>query len=71
MGNNFMQMLNQVRQNPDQIKQMLYQNGKINKEQFDAIQPMKSFSEIGNYLVNNNLIPNFKELQKQVQSMMR
>lgn len=71
MTNNFMQVVQQVRQNPNQLKQMLYQNGKINKEQFDAIQGMNSFSEIGNYLVDNNLIPNFKELQRQVQSMMK
>lgn len=50
--------LQQIQQNPNQIKQMLYQNGKISKEQFDAMKPMNSFDEIGQYIVNNNIIPN-------------
>lgn len=50
--------LQQIQQNPNQIKQMLYQNGKISKEQFDAMKSMNSFDEIGQYIVNNNIIPN-------------
>lgn len=53
-----LQQIQQIQQNPNQIKQMLYQNGKISKEQFDAMKSMNSFDEIGQYIVNNNIIPN-------------
>lgn len=69
--NNIIQIAQQIKNNPNQIKQMLYQNGKINQEQFEAIQGMNSFEEIGQYLVQNNLIPNFQNLQQQVKSMMK
>lgn len=58
MKNNMLAQLQQIQQNPNQIKQMLYQNGKISKEQFDAMKSMNSFDEIGQYIVNNNIIPN-------------
>jgi len=65
--NNLLQMARQIQ--PDQLKQMLYQNGKISQEQFEAIKPMNSFSEIGQYLIDNNVIPS--NLQNQVKSMFR
>ena len=58
MKNNMLAQLQQIQQNPNQIKQMLYQNGKISKEQFDAMKSMNSFDEIGQYIVNNSIIPN-------------
>jgi hypothetical protein len=69
MNNNLLMMARQIQNNPDQLKQMLYQNGKISQEQFEAIKPMNSFSEIGQYLVDNNVIPS--NLQNQVKSMFR
>lgn len=49
---------------------MLYQKGKINQKQFSDIQG-KSPSEIGEYLMNNNLIPNFNDLKSQVTKYMK
>lgn len=74
MNNNIMQFIQQVqqfRQNPEQLKQMLYQNGKISQEQFEAIQGMNSFDEIGKYLIDNNIIPNSQlpQLQQQAQQL--
>ena len=74
MNNNIMQSIQQVqqfRQNPEQLKQMLYQNGKISQEQFEAIQGMNSFDEIGKYLIDNNIIPNSQlpQLQQQAQQL--
>ncbi len=65
--NRLLQMARQMQ--PDQIKQMLYQNGKINQEQFEAIKPMNSFAEIGKYLVDNNVIPT--DLQNQFKNIIR
>ena len=72
MNNNIMQFIQQVqqfRQNPEQLKQMLYQNGKISQEQFEAIQGMNSFQEIGQYLIDNNVIP--QNLQNQFKNLIR
>lgn len=71
MNNNIIATIQQIKQNPDQLKQMLYENGKINREQYEAIKPMSSFSDIGNYLVNNNLIPNYQALQSQVKNILK
>lgn len=65
--NKLLQLARQIQ--PDQLKQMLYQNGKINKDQFDAIRDMNSFEDIGQYLINNNVIP--ADLQNKVKSMFR
>lgn len=67
----FIQQVQQFRQNPEQLKQMLYQNGKISQEQFEAIQGMNSFDEIGKYLIDNNIIPNSQlpQLQQQAQQL--
>ena len=74
MNNNIMQFIQQVqqfRQNPEQLKQMLYQNGKISQEQFEVIQGMNDFDEIGKYLIDNNIIPNSQlpQLQQQAQQL--
>ncbi len=65
--NRLIQMARQMQ--PDQIKQMLYQNGKISQEQFEAIKPMNSFQEIGQYLIDNNVIP--QNLQNQFKNLIR
>lgn len=74
MNNNIIQFIQQVqqfRQNPEQLKQMLYQNGKISQEQFEVIQGMNNFDEIGKYLIDNNIIPNSQlpQLQQQAQQL--
>ena len=68
--NNILQMAQQMRQNPSQITQMLYQNGKINKEQFEQMQGLNSPQEIGQFLLNNNILPSnqFQQLQQQAQA---
>jgi hypothetical protein len=65
-----MQSAQQVQSNPDSLAQILYQNGKINQEQFSALKG-KSPTEMGEYLVNNNLIPNIEALKKQAQMFMK
>ncbi len=67
---NILQMAQQIKNNPDALGQMLYQNGKINQEQFSAIKG-KSPSEIGQYLLNNNLIPNIDSLKQQALRFMK
>ena len=68
MNNNIIQLVSSIRKNPNQIGQILYQKGKINKEQFSDIQG-KSPQEVGEYLLNNNILSNnvFNQLQQQVQ----
>ena len=60
-------MVSQVRQNPNQLSQILYQNNKINQEQFSAIQGM-SPQQIGEYLLNNNIMPQnqFNQFKQQM-----
>ena len=64
---NILQMVSQIRQNPNQLSQLLYQKGKINQEQFSALQG-KSPSEMGEYLLNNNILPanQFNQLKSMV-----
>lgn len=70
--NNLLQMAMQIKNNPNQLTQMLYQSGKINQEQFSQLQG-KSPSEIGNYLLNNNILGNeqFNQLKSQVQQILK
>lgn len=67
---NILQSAQQVQNNPDALAQILYQNGKINQEQFSAIKGMTP-SEMGKYLLNNNLIPNYEALKQQAQMFMK
>lgn len=67
---NILQMAAQLKNNPGALSQMLYQNGKINQQQFNDIKG-KSPSEIGEYLMNNNLIPNIDSLKKQALKFMK
>ena len=67
---NILQMAQQVQNNPQALSQILYQSGKINQEQFSAIQGM-SPSEMGEYFMNNNLIPNFNALKTQALQFMK
>ena len=70
---NIFQTVSHIQQNPNQLKQLLYQNGKISQEQFETIQGMNSFKEIGEYLLNNNILssPQFNQLKAQVDSMQK
>lgn len=45
-----------LQQNPSGISDMLFSNGRISQEQYDAIKEMKSPSEIGNYLMNAGVL---------------
>lgn len=68
--NNILQLYNQIKNNPSQITQMLYQNGKINKEQFEQMQGMNNPKDIGQYLLNNNIMPSnqYQQLMQQAQA---
>ena len=64
MGNPFkinrmadlMQQANQLRQNPNMIKDMLLNGGRITQEQYNALKDMNTPSQIGQYLLNNGII---------------
>ena len=56
---NLMDMANQAKQfqkNPSKIGKVLFDNGRISQEQYDAIKDMNSPSQIGNYLMNNGVL---------------
>lgn len=63
-------MAQQIKQNPSQLTQLLYQNGKINKEQFEQMQDLKTPQDIGQYLLNNNIMQNgqYQQLMQQAQA---
>lgn len=60
---NIMQQFNQMQQNPSQIGQLLYNTGRINQQQLQDIQKMKSPREIGEYLLGQN--QQFKQMYDQ------
>ncbi len=65
---NIMQTVNaiqQVRQNPSQLGQILYDHNKINQTQLEEINRLGGNpQQIGNYLINNNIMT-----QQQAQQM--
>lgn len=63
--NNFINQIREIQKNPSQISQMLYQSGKINQAQFEQLQGLKSPQQIGEYLLNNNIIQNNQLAQLQ------
>lgn len=72
---NLLQQARQVQSNPSQLRQILYQSGLVNKEQFSALKGMTP-TEIGNYVSQNNIIPSSKlgALQQQaaqIQNLMK
>lgn len=52
----FVQQVKSLQQNPSGISEMLLNNGRINKDQYNAIKDMKSPSEIGNYLMSTGIL---------------
>ena len=64
---NIMQQFRQVQQNPAQIGQLLYNSGRINKEQLQEIQKMTNPRQIGEYLLNQN--SQFKQMYDQASHM--
>lgn len=50
-------MVNSLRTNPGELAQILYDNGKINVNQYNDIQQMNgNFSQIGQYLMNSGIM---------------
>lgn len=69
------QQVNQLRQNPNKIRDMLLNGGKITQEQYNAMKDMTSPSQMGQYLLNNGVIGQNKmneltQAAQQVQQMM-
>lgn len=50
-----MRLFMQVRQNPAMLSQILYQNGRIDQNQFQAIQGMNP-QQMGSYLSQNGIM---------------
>ena len=69
---NLLQQIQMLKNNPSGIGQILYQNGKINQQQFGEIQKMQSPEQITNYLLNNNIMNNqqFNQLKNQAMQYM-
>lgn len=66
----------QMQNNPSGIGKLLFDNGRINQEQYNAIKDMNSPSQIGNYLLNNGIlgqqqVNQMSQYVPQVQQMMR
>lgn len=55
----------QMQSNPSQIGKMLFDNGRIDQNTYDAIKGMSSPSQIGNYLMQRGVLG-----QNQIQGMM-
>ena len=53
-NNNILHQLAQIKQNPGAILDILFQNGKINQQQYNDLQQYRNNPEmIGRYLINN------------------
>lgn len=50
------QTVQRIKQNPSQLGQLLFDHGKINEEQLQDINRLGDPSQIGNYLINNNIL---------------
>lgn len=49
-------VVQQMRQNPSQLGQLLYDHKKINKKQLSEINKLGDPSQIGSYLIDNNIL---------------
>jgi len=72
---NVMQQVRQIKQNPNQLANLLQQRGLIDSNQVQEIQKMGgNYEQIGRYLMNNGKIPNniqqYQGQVEQVQNMM-
>lgn len=71
----FFNQLQQIRQNPNMLSNILRQRGMINDVQAEEIQKMGcNYEQIGQYLIENGMMPNnirqFEGQVNQVQNMM-
>ena len=71
----FFNQLQQIRQNPNMLSNILRQRGMINDVQAEEIQKMGcNYEQIGQYLIQNGMMPNnirqFEGQVNQVQNMM-
>lgn len=64
-GNNIKSQLAQLRRNPGAILDILFQNGKINQQQYFDLQQYKNNPEmIGRYLINNGKANEINQAQQ-------
>jgi len=72
----FIQQVYQIRQNPNQLANILQQRGIINQQQAMDIQQMGSnYEQIGQYLMRQGRMPNnvqqYSSQVEQIQNMMK
>lgn len=70
------QQVNQIKQNPGQLANLLQQRGMINQQQVKDIQQMgANYEQIGHYLMQNGMMPSniqsYEGQVNQVQSYMK
>ncbi len=69
------QQVRQIQQNPSMLSQVLEQRGMISSKQAKDIQQMgNNYEQIGQYLIQNGRMPNYKSYEdqvNQVQNMMK
>ena len=69
------QQVRQIQQNPSMLSQILQQKGMISSKQAKDIQQMgTNYEQIGQYLIQNGRMPNYKSYEDQatqVQNMMK
>lgn len=64
-SNNIISQLAQLRRNPSAILDILFQNGKINQQQYSDLQQYKNNPEmIGRYLINNGKASEISQAQQ-------
>lgn len=55
--------VNQLKKNPSGIADFLKKQGKVSDEQYKAIQKMNDPSQIGQYLMQNGVMPQQQAMQ--------
>ena len=55
--------VSQLRQNPSGIADFLKQSGRVSDEQYSAIQKMNDPQQIGQYLMQNGMMPQQQVMQ--------
>ena len=55
--------IQQLRQNPANLGQLLFEHNKINQNQLNEINKLGSPEQIGMYLINNNVMPQQEAMQ--------
>lgn len=67
----FIQQVQQIRQNPNQLANVLQQRGMINPQQAQEIQKMGgNYEQIGRYLMNQGRMPsNIQQYENKVQEV--